>query len=826
MLNFYSSAARSINTRRCVNECIDVALGVDHRPADLLIFTATLKHQVNDILNESQVLYPKADVIVASFLDVECRENAFESIYDMGLMAISGKDYKLAYEPDFLEINAFEQCRAMAKTIQQGQENIDTIYFIGAEIDIDMTTVTAAFEEVFGKAVTVFGATTSHQIRGIFQYQGINKEVNNRSALALGFSINSFSMNTRIINSHLSEGDSFKVDMISGNVIAHIKNKPAWYRNLQFINKILGTKSFDDISEDGFSETFHEKKPETSGNLDSISNMPGQIAIPEKLQQEINLQKVLIDIASTYINLDLSEVDNAINSSLRQMGLFVQADRSYIFDYDFNNFTTSNTYEWCNNDITSEIENLQDIPLNFITDWLTQHKAGNAFYVPSVQDLPDDGPGGLRDILEPQGIKSLITIPLLDGDELVGFVGFDSVKNYYNYSKKEQDLLFLFGQMLINIRNRKHWENQLRIHEEKYRNIIENMNIGLVEVDLDNIIIYANQTFCVMSAYTQDELKERSLKDIIPVINHDHKTLKRSNKRENFYGSYEIEIQNKKGEKRWWFISGAPNYNDKGKLIGSISVHLDITNQKRIEDNLNAANINLKKINSELDTFVYRVSHDLRTPLVSIISLAELLKGSGISALGDRNMELINLISKSAHRLDNSIKEILHYSKNARLDLDIGEVNIQELVFSVYNDIKYVNADIDFINDFNGIEVIYTDKLRLETILKNVLGNAIKYQDPLKTAKYISFFMSKTEKYYHIEVKDNGIGMSEDSVSKVFEMFYRGTNSSEGTGLGMFIVKEIVSKLKGEISVQSEINVGTIFKLKLPIYKTNRIKQL
>jgi hypothetical protein len=155
MLNLYSSAARSINTRRCVNECIDVALGVDHRPADLLIFGATLKHQVHDILDESKALYPEADVVVASFLDVECREDAVESIYDMGLMAISGKAYTLAYEPNFLEINAFEQCVAMAKTLQQGQENINTIYFIGAEIDSNMTTVTAAFEEVFGKDITV-----------------------------------------------------------------------------------------------------------------------------------------------------------------------------------------------------------------------------------------------------------------------------------------------------------------------------------------------------------------------------------------------------------------------------------------------------------------------------------------------------------------------------------------------------------------------------------------------------------------------------------------------------------------------------------------------
>ena len=124
-----------------------------------------------------------------------------------------------------------------------------------------------------------------------------------------------------------------------------------------------------------------------------------------------------------------------IRTSLKQIGEFVEVDRSYIFSYDFVNNTTSNTYEWCAEGIEPEIENLQNIPIDYIPQWLEAHRNGKAFYVEDVSLLPDDGEQGLRAVLEPQGIKSLIAIPKIKNDELIGFVGFDAVKTYLNKIK-------------------------------------------------------------------------------------------------------------------------------------------------------------------------------------------------------------------------------------------------------------------------------------------------------------------------------------------------------------------------------------------------------
>lgn len=178
------------------------------------------------------------------------------------------------------------------------------------------------------------------------------------------------------------------------------------------------------------------------------------------IAQQLSLQDLLVRISSTYINIAPSAVKDIIHLSLKELGEFVGADRAYIFEYNFVNETTSNTYEWCAPDISPEIDNLQELPISLFPQWVDAHKQGNAFVVDDVDALTADD-GGLKEILSAQAIKSLIAIPMNDGTELIGFVGFDSVKQHHFYSEKEQSLLFVFAQMLINVNNKLKNEQQL-----------------------------------------------------------------------------------------------------------------------------------------------------------------------------------------------------------------------------------------------------------------------------------------------------------------------------------------------------------------------------
>jgi signal transduction histidine kinase len=195
------------------------------------------------------------------------------------------------------------------------------------------------------------------------------------------------------------------------------------------------------------------------------------------IKQQVRLQRLLISVFTKYINADLSDIDTLISKSLKQIGEFVLADRSYIFSYNHETSTASNTFEWCAKGITQEIENSQNIPCNAIPDLMDLHKNGKAFWVEDVCLLSNDGEYSLRAILEAQGVKSMITIPMIKNKELIGFIGFDSVREIRKYSKNEKDILFVFANMLVNINQRKEYEKRIKEQEHKKEELLKYLSL-------------------------------------------------------------------------------------------------------------------------------------------------------------------------------------------------------------------------------------------------------------------------------------------------------------------------------------------------------------
>ncbi|MCB1141361.1 MAG: response regulator [Leptospiraceae bacterium] len=178
-----------------------------------------------------------------------------------------------------------------------------------------------------------------------------------------------------------------------------------------------------------------------------------QKSVERELIVQSELQKLMIEIASFFINIPLNDIDKTIIDALGKMASFVNADRAYIFEYNWDENTCRNTYEWCEKDINSEIENLQNVPNDMLIQWVESHKKGKTMYIKDVLSLaPDDT---IRAVLEPQQIKSLIAVPMMEGKACVGFVGFDSVKQNHEYSEDEKKLLTVFSLMIVNIEKRK-----------------------------------------------------------------------------------------------------------------------------------------------------------------------------------------------------------------------------------------------------------------------------------------------------------------------------------------------------------------------------------
>lgn len=229
---------------------------------------------------------------------------------------------------------------------------------------------------------------------------------------------------------------------------------------------------------------------------------------------------------------------------------------------------------------------------------------------------------------------------------------------------------------------------------------------------------------------------------------------------------------------------------------------------------LRKQNDELSKVNNELDSFVYSVSHNLRGPLASAMGLVNVAKTEGDLA---SIQEILNMMDSSFRRLDNILKDILDFARNARNEIQVEEINWFELIEDALKKVEYIQplVHVEKIIRIGSIEHFYSDRSRLLMIITNIISNAILYCD-IHQKPFVNISVTTTNTQAAIIVTDNGIGIRKDILPKVFDMFYRGTEKSLGAGLGLYITREAVTKLGGTISMVSTEASGTIVTVLLP----------
>jgi signal transduction histidine kinase len=223
----------------------------------------------------------------------------------------------------------------------------------------------------------------------------------------------------------------------------------------------------------------------------------------------------------------------------------------------------------------------------------------------------------------------------------------------------------------------------------------------------------------------------------------------------------------------------------------------------------------LKRTNDELNRFVYSVSHDLRAPLMSMLGLVHLVK-AGMPE--DELLEYYNLMEKSIKKMDNHIQATLEYYRNFKSEVTVEKIHVNELLselvesMKVYSDLVRINVTIP-----DGTH-IQTDKMRLRIALSNLLSNAIKYGQKNDQPFNVDITVSPSDNDLKIAVQDYGIGIQKNELSRIFEMFYRTADNknTKSTGLGLYLVKDALDKIKGKVDVTSEVGEGTCFTLFIP----------
>lgn len=224
-------------------------------------------------------------------------------------------------------------------------------------------------------------------------------------------------------------------------------------------------------------------------------------------------------------------------------------------------------------------------------------------------------------------------------------------------------------------------------------------------------------------------------------------------------------------------------------------------------------NRELTKLNAELDRFVYSVSHDLRSPLSSITGLVNI--GQHVQNIDEAKL-YFNMIGERVQAQEFFIQEIIDFYRNTRTQLNSETLDVKRHVEEVVSEYKTANINIEFEVTIEAGCMVLSDRVRLRSVLGNIVGNAIKYHDHAKAHKFIAIKAVSDGAVIQISVADNGRGIEKQHLPKIFDMFYRASHDSKGSGLGLFIVRETIEKMGGEIKVESQLGTGSTFSFTLP----------
>ncbi|MBI2968629.1 MAG: PAS domain S-box protein [Bacteroidetes bacterium] len=344
-----------------------------------------------------------------------------------------------------------------------------------------------------------------------------------------------------------------------------------------------------------------------------------------------------------------------------------------------------------------------------------------------------------------------------------------------------------------------------------WADIVATMNQGIVITDIKGTIHYANKYFYEITGILETDLIGKKVTGLF-FEDEIRKNCSILPSQLNTAGAYcgkrcDLQIRIPDGERMIFSVGCSPYFNKTGNIIGRVFIFSDITHRKILEEKLRG------KI-YDLNMFVYRASHDLRSPVSSVMGLCNLAMAEIKDEPASGYFEKIN---RTITRMDEIIRDLAHLAKITQAKLKFERVDIAGEINKILENLwhleRFSATRIEIISE--PVEFA-TDKTLLILILQNLIVNAINYGDPEKPGSFVTVRIDRAARGVKIGVEDNGVGIPAEIQPKIFDMFFRANESSKGSGLGLFIVKNAVEKLNGKISLKSKEGEGTVFAIFIP----------
>ncbi|MEG4501322.1 response regulator [Microcoleus sp. F10-C6] len=622
---------------------------------------------------------------------------------------------------------------------------------------------------------------------------------------------------------------------------------------------------------------------QTVGRVWSFRDVTDGKKVAQYLECRVKFAQLIASLSTNFIGQPLSEIDKSIDRTLEAIATFTGFNRSYIYLLSEDKTRADKTYEWCADGIP-EIKDSTDQKIDIAQiPWIAEKlDRAECLYIPEIGELappaiaeiayfirqnpaqfPTESPsqtanqtaiasipsmGASLNNLEfkrqLKNIQSLIIIPLIYSKNLVGFLGFDGLKQTAGRATEISTQLKMVGEMLANALERKRAEAALRQAETKYRSIFENAVEGIFQTTPDGRYLSANPALARIYGY------ESSTQMLAELANLNRQLYVDPKRRTEFIAQlaarrqvskFESQIYRRDGSTIWISENARSVCDETGSVLYCEGTVQDITDRKQAESAMQSALEAAESANRAKSTFLANMSHELRTPLNAIIGYSEMLKEEAEELGSCESVPDLEKICSAGKHLLYLIDDILDISKieAGRMDLYLETFDIHALIESAVATARPLvekNGNTLEVYCPDNLDTMHADMTKVRQVLLNLLSNAAKFtqngriaigverikNEPLrmKNQEESSQILISNSEFLSFRVADTGIGMTKEQLQRVFQPFTQADASTTrkygGTGLGLAISQRFCQMMGGSIEASSTLGEGSTFTVLLP----------
>jgi signal transduction histidine kinase len=516
-----------------------------------------------------------------------------------------------------------------------------------------------------------------------------------------------------------------------------------------------------------------------------------------EVNRRLELSNLIMALATRFIRMPKESIDEGILKTLRTIGQYAQADRSYIYLIDSNSDSFSNTHEWCAPGIESLLDIMQQIPLSVIPWGMKKLSAQETIQIDTLAELPADAKNE-KEFWKDNEIKSVLITPLTLGKEVRGWIGYETVKDIKHWNADQVILLQFMSDIIINALERKWSEEHLQHSTERNLALISGIPDMIFRMRSDGTLLdFSMGDEPVMEL--NDEDCGKPLSSFLPadIAARFKSTIKQalSNRRVN---NLDFDLTTSIGTQHYEARVVVSGVDETLAIIRNVSER-----------------VRLEQIKSD---FINRATHELRTPLTTALLMVDLLESSQDPIEQEKYWRILR---SELDRQRILVEDLLSASRLEKqsFDLDRKKTEINPILQTCMDTIQPLTEQkkIKLVAHFcRDNPTIMGDDRALQQVFNNLLGNAVKFT-PDKGL--ITITCKKESEWIEISISDTGFGIPSEDMKHLFSRFFRARNAvgSEipGSGIGLFLVKSLVESMDGIVEVESQEGKGSTFSVKL-----------